>query len=98
VTWCGGCRGTKSAFRLMSSFFFDLTGGPVAEIDLPNVQQAKREATRYLGEVIRDQGEGFWATSDLILVVSNENGLVLFTLEVVGNDAPALKLSMPMPT
>lgn len=82
----------------MPSFFFDLTGGLVAEIDLPNVQQAKHEATRYLGEVIRDRGEKFWATSDLILAVSDENGLVLFTLEVVGNDAPALKLLMPTPT
>ena len=82
----------------MSSFFFDLTGGPVAETDLPNVHEAKREATRYLGEVIRDQGEKFWVTGDLILTVSDENGLVLFTLEVVGNDAPALKMPMQMPT
>ena len=42
-------------FRLMSSFFFDLTGGPVAEIDLPSVQQACSWIVRScpIGQILR---------------------------------------------
>jgi hypothetical protein len=50
------------------------------------------------GEVLRDQGEKIWATSDLVLAVSEETGLVLFTIQVAGHDATALKQSMAIST
>jgi hypothetical protein len=71
----------------MPQFFFSMADAPIAESHLPNVEQAKCEAARFVGQVIHDEAKTFWARGDLFLAVSDEKGSVLFTMEVIGHDS-----------
>jgi hypothetical protein len=71
----------------MPQFFFSMADAPVAESHFPNVEQAKCEAARFVGQVIHDEARTFWARGDLFLTVSDEKGSVLFTMEVIGHDS-----------
>jgi len=82
----------------MARFSFNMANGPAVEKDLSGVAEAKCEAARYLGRMICDEAARFWESGDLFLAVSDDKGLVLFTLEVIGHDAPALRIEMPQQT
>ena len=82
----------------MPIFYFHTADGMSVEAECANVQAAKCEAARYAGRIICDEAEKFWETSDFFLAVSDEHGLMLFTLEAFGHDAPALTVSTPNST
>lgn len=82
----------------MPIFYFQTADGTSVEAECPSVQAAKCEAARYAARLICDETEKFWDTSHFFLAVSDENGLMLFTFEAFGHDAPAIKPAMPTST
>jgi hypothetical protein len=56
-----------------------------------DVQRAKGEAVAYAGRLLCDAAERFWDNSDFELTVTNAKGLILFTLRIVGTEAPAVR-------
>jgi hypothetical protein len=57
----------------------------------PTVYDARCEAAHYLGRLVCDNAEEFWdGGGSMFLAVSDHKGLILFTLEVFGHDAPVL--------
>lgn len=71
----------------MPQFFFRMADAPIAESHLPDVEQAKCEAARFVGQIIHDEAKTFWTRGDLFLAVSDAKGSVLFTMEVIGHDS-----------
>lgn len=57
----------------------------------PDLQTAKREAVQYAGELLCDVAEHFWDNADFELTVTDGRGLILFTMRVVGTEAPAVR-------
>jgi hypothetical protein len=51
-------------------------------VELPNVRAACVEASRILGDFLKRKPEEFWVNDDLSLRVSDDRGLVLFTLNL----------------
>jgi hypothetical protein len=85
---CGGC---------VPRYFFH-TNHPAERvvqddegIIFPNVERAKGEAVAYAGRLLCDAAERFWDDSDFELTVTNARGLILFTLRIVGTEAPAVR-------
>ena len=75
----------------MQRFVIQVDDGPDKAIEAGSLAQAKCEAVRYAGQLICDQADRFWDTADLSMTVTDENGLVLFTLQFLGTDAPAIR-------
>ena len=75
----------------MSRFVLHVDGGPDQPIDASTVAEAKCQAVRFAGELICDSADRFWDTADFRMTVSDGNGLVLFTLQFVGTEAPAIR-------
>jgi hypothetical protein len=59
--------------------------------DYASVHDAKCEAVVYAGQLLKDTGEHFWDTGDFELTVTDDKGLVLFAMRVVGIEAPAIR-------
>lgn len=74
----------------MPRYFFHVEGHPDdLGMELPTIARAKCEAVRYAGQLICDQAEDFWDAREFTLTVSDESGLTLFSLVLVGTEAPA---------
>lgn len=56
-----------------------------------DIRHAKREAVIYAGQLLADTGEKFWDTADFELSVTDDRGLILFAMRVVGTQAPAIR-------
>lgn len=57
------------------------------EIELADLKAAKREAAQMLNEMLR----GVWDRwEDSRVIVTNDEGLILFTMEIVETAAPTL--------
>ncbi len=65
----------------------DLSGA-----DLGDLQEARLEGVRLMGGLMRDAPEDFWGDEAWRMVVTDEAGLTLFSLEVVAVDAPSLAM------
>jgi hypothetical protein len=80
-------------------FFFHIDdGGPDEEqlsLTLPDLLAARNEATRFAGEMLRDQPAALWRAKAWTVTVSDETGATLFvvTLEARDRSASADKLS-----
>ncbi len=75
----------------MPCFRFETSAGlagPNANIELANVREARIEAVRFLGELLRDDGAEFWEQDAVAMTVSDEAGLVLFRLDLSATAAP----------
>jgi hypothetical protein len=74
-------------------FFFNQIDGehkPDDEgLEFPSLDEARTEAVRYAGKVLCDQPGVVWQGDDFRVEVTDENQLLLFTVIVVGVDAPA---------
>jgi hypothetical protein len=82
----------------MSRFFFHVEDGPDdLGVELPSLAAAKCQAVRYAAEVLSDSAQTFWDKPSLKMWVADEQGLVLFSIDVVGNDAPIIRAANPMP-
>jgi hypothetical protein len=81
----------------MPRFFFH-TNNPLERVvqddggmDYPNIHLAKCEAVAYAGRLLCDTAEHFWDYGDFELTVTDDRGLILFTMRVVGTEAPAIR-------
>ena len=79
----------------MPLFYFSIDDEAPDEIgrELASVAQAKCEAVRYAGELICDSANTFWNSGEFRMIVSDDNGLALFSLHLIGADAPAIRPS-----
>lgn len=76
-------------------YFFNQLNGEVKVddqgLEFASIRDARIEAVRYAGEVIKDHPTLVWTGEDFRIEVTDENALLLFTVVVVGVDAPAAK-------
>ena len=77
----------------MPRFFFNQFDGVYKSddegLELASLDDARHEAVRYAGEVMRDHTTLVWKGEDFRIEVTDAEKLVLFTVIVVGVDAPA---------
>jgi hypothetical protein len=77
----------------VAKYFFHIDDGerhPDARgIDLPDVETARLHAARSLGERLMADPESFWRADELRVDVTNESGLLLYTIHCAGVIAPA---------
>lgn len=77
----------------MARFFFNEFDGQYKRddlgLELPTIEKARLEAVRYAAEAMRDQPELAWKGDEFRVEVTDEKHLVLFTVIVLGVDAPA---------
>lgn len=59
--------------------------------EFKSVHAAKCEAVIYAGRLLSDAAEDFWDTGDFELIVTDDNGLILFSLRLVAIEAPAIR-------
>ena len=76
-------------------YFFNLAGAlydPDNEgIELPSIGTARAAAAAHAGEILRDRPDAVWMGDELRVEVTDSNQMVLFTVIVIGVDAPAAK-------
>ena len=72
---------------IMPQFRFHLHGGQVLpdteDVVLPDLQAVQLEAVRKAGTLLSDQAQEFWQDPEWALDVTDDAGLVLFTLTVL---------------
>ena len=80
----------------MPHYFFNIDDGqpqPDPEgVELDNLSVAKCEAVKLAGNMICDAAEQFWDRAEWTMTVTDERGLTLFVLNIVGTDAPVTQL------
>jgi hypothetical protein len=76
-------------------YFFNEAGGLSLRddvgFDLPDHNAARIMAVKYAGELLRDHPTLIWSGQDFRVEVTGEDGLLLFTIVIVGVDAPAVQ-------
>lgn len=76
-------------------FFFNLAGAvynPDKEgVDLPTLSDARVQAVRSAGELLKDQPQLVWMGEEVRVEVTDGNQLLLFTVIAAGVDAPAAR-------
>jgi hypothetical protein len=74
-------------------FFFHIDdGGPAEEglsLALPDLLAARVEATRFAGEMLRDQPAALWRAKAWTVTVSDETGAALFIVTLEARDCSA---------
>ena len=66
--------------------------------EFSTIHEAKCQAVVYAGEMLRDAAEKFWDTADFELTVTDEKGLILFSMRVLGTEAPAVRSVLQAPS
>ena len=61
-------------------------------IELPGIEAARTHAVRYFGDLLRTEAGAFGPADEWRMEVSDESGLLLFTLHFLGMNAPALDI------
>lgn len=77
----------------MQSFLFESDAGPEGarfswESSLASLQEARVEAVRTLGELLRDDGAAFWVSREARMTVSSPDGEILFQLALSSITSP----------
>lgn len=77
----------------MPRFYFHITDQPPdgEGQEFTTVAEAKCEAVRYAGELICDSASTFWQSGEFTMTVTDDKGLTLFTLQLIGIDSPAMR-------
>ena len=74
----------------MPRFYFHTDDGPDLEgQELESIVVAKCEAIRTFGKIVCDDAETFWDRAEWTMMVTDDRGLSLFQIHIVGTDAPA---------
>jgi hypothetical protein len=60
-------------------------------MDFPSVHEAKCAAVKYAAQLLSDSTEHFWDSADFELTITDQKGLILFSMRVVGIEAPAVR-------
>ena len=58
--------------------------------DLENLEDARIEAARRIGRLLSDHAMQIWVDQDWQMNVTDETGLILFTMQVMVSDASAI--------
>jgi Domain of unknown function (DUF6894) len=80
------------------AFFFNVQGDHPTEeaVELPSIAEAKATAIRYAARLLSDSATTFWESGQLSISVTDQSGLILFTIDVLGNDAPSIRAELPL--
>jgi hypothetical protein len=70
---------------------FELTVQDDEGLEFSSVHDAKCAAVKYAGQLLADVAEHFWDQADFDLTVTDGSGLILFSMRVVGIEAPAIR-------
>jgi uncharacterized protein YqjF (DUF2071 family) len=77
----------------MPRYHFNVMDGTdvpdIVGTELTDLAEARREAVRLVGGLMRDTPLDFWREENWRMVVTDEAGLSLFSLHVLAFDAPA---------
>jgi hypothetical protein len=65
--------------------------------ELESLVVAKCEAVKLAGRIICDASDTFWNNAEWSMTVTDEKGLTLFQLQIVGTDAPSILVAQPSP-
>lgn len=65
--------------------------------ELSSTAVAKCEAVKLAGRMLCDGASEFWDSDGFMMIVTDDRGLLLFTLDFVGIEAPAIQ-AVPPPT
>jgi hypothetical protein len=78
----------------MPKFHFHLDDKRDEEgVELPNLAAAKCEALEFASRHICEAANSFWDREDWMLTVTDENGLTLVQLHIIGTQAAAVSSS-----
>ena len=77
---------------LMPRYFFHMQTGtrhtdPIG-IELPSHKEARAEAIRTVGEMLKDSPEGFWSQRPWSVTVTDASGLIFYEIMIDGVAAP----------
>ena len=79
----------------MARYFFNIENGHTLAdtegTELPSLKAAKNEAIQLLSDSLRNKPDVFWGAPSFAVVVRDETGLILFTLDVGVTMAPAVE-------
>ena len=77
----------------MPIYHFDINDGTSdrdrTAVELSDLAEAKSEALKLAGTLIADASETFWDNREWMLIVTDDAGLTLFQLQVLGAEGPA---------
>ncbi len=77
----------------MPNFHFQVNGPAVSAdastIVFSDLAEAQMEALKLAGTLIADASETFWDKPEWMLIVTDDEGLTLFQLQVLGKEGPA---------
>ena len=83
----------------MPKFYFHTQDGHVTHDEdgtiLPNLASARREAVRISCQMLRMREDAVWLTRSWQMTVTDEVGLVLFTIDVAAHLSPAVAGTLP---
>ncbi|WP_426020320.1 DUF6894 family protein [Brevundimonas sp. DWR2-3-1b1] len=65
------------------------------DADLGSVREAQVQAIQTLGELLSEDGLQFWVAEEVTMTVSDDTGLLLFSLDLSAVKAPALHSPHP---
>lgn len=78
----------------MPRYFFNVIDGISIPDDtgteLTDLHQARLQAVRYSGELLKDHPDAFWIQNEWRIEITDLNGLVLFAIHISAVQAPAL--------
>ena len=77
----------------MPRYHFNVDNGAVLPdpdgTELDSLAAAKCEAVKTAGRMICDAAGEFWDSAEWVMTVTDDAGLTLFTLQIVGTESPA---------
>lgn len=77
----------------MPRYFFHMQTGTrqtdAVGVELPSHTEARAEAIRTAGEMLRDQPESFWSNRPWTVTVTDAAGLIFYEIMLDGVAAPA---------
>ena len=77
----------------MPIYHFDINGGTNdsdrTAVEFSDLAEAKSEALKLAGTLIADASETFWEKPEWMLIVTDDEGLTVFQLQVLGAEGPA---------
>ena len=78
----------------MARYHFNLSDGEFPAdtqgVELHSLDLARQEALKRAGSLLSDAPDTFWSDPEWRLDVSDEAGMILFSLTIYGSDAPVL--------
>ncbi len=64
-------------------------------LELPDIHSARVAAARSVAELLRGHADLFWGSKPWSMTVTDDGGLILFSLEVHGHSSPAIPDQAP---